>query len=334
MIDAALPTHVIAVLRTIRRPITSLFPLLALLVGCADDSPVTTDTAAAAGCDANLDAPVCLAADQLKACAQGTWQFIDCDAACQQAGLTAVGCGADPVSGSPSCLCGGGAVTTGTDSGEGTAGESGGPACVSYGASCQTDEDCCAAEDGEAVCATSSMGRFCVQTCAQDLDCVSQCCVDHPSGAKACAPISECGGPCTPKYGACGADSECCGFDAGEAYCLDNGDGGHCRPTCHQDGDCSQGCCHAIDNGDLVCAASHYCADDNPFLCNNPGQSCSAHEDCCDYENNGSQCINFGGGNVLCAQTCLLDSQCLSGCCAPTEDGPNVCVAAVFCEGG
>lgn len=337
VIDGDTLTHLLGMSPQTRRSISSLVPCIALIFGCADDSPAMTATAASAGCDANVDAAVCLAADQLKACVQGSWQYLDCEAACEHAGLSALGCGADPVGGAPSCLCGGGAGTPGMGTGESSgsaASESAGPACVSYGASCQTDEDCCASEVGEAVCATSSMGRFCVQTCAQDQDCPSQCCVAHPSGAHACAHVSECGGPCSSDYGPCGADSDCCGFESGAAYCLDHGDGGHCRPTCHQDSDCSQGCCHSLDKGDRVCAAPHYCADDNPFLCNNPGQSCSAHEDCCDHEREGSQCVNFGGGNVLCAQTCILDSQCLSGCCVPTEDGPKVCVSAVFCEGG
>lgn len=335
---------VIIVTRTFSLTLPSLLSFL-LFGGCSDDSPVDTATATAVspGCDANVDAPICLSADQLKLCTEGTWQFVDCDAACEQAGFEAVGCGVDPVGGSVACLCGGGSAVTGeADSESNTAGTASattsettgdGPECVSYGASCQVDLDCCASDVGEAVCAASAMGKFCVQTCTQDLDCTTQCCVDHSSGAKACAPIAECGGPCTSKYGTCGADSECCGYEAGEAYCLDNGDGGHCRPTCFQDDDCSQDCCHAIDNGDSVCAAPHYCANDNPFLCNNPGQSCAAHVDCCDYENDGSQCINFGGGNILCAESCILDSQCLSGCCAPTERGPNVCASAAFCRG-
>lgn len=63
--------------------------------------------------------------------------------------------------------------------------------------------------------------------------------------------------------------------------------------------------------------------------CTDPGYDCSAST-CCD----GSVCVGFEDGAILCAATCSTGSDCASGCCAATDDGTGVCAGPEYCGGG
>ena len=296
-----------------------------LIAACGQDSDAGGDGNSAA-CRAGIDAASCQSSDELKACAQDLWQYVDCDVACQQAGLSALGCGADPDSGEASCLCGGPGVVTG-----GGGNDDGGNNCEPVDAPCEVNGDCCDA--GDVLCVNDGTSSTCLKACASDGECSSGCCVDLEGGGGACAASAYCGSSCSDDFGPCEKQGECCGYPTGEAFCVDDGDGGTCHPSCDVNSDCGSSCCAELESGDSVCAPSEVCGDDNPppSMCHDPGESCAVNGDCCDYDLDLAYCVNYGDNNVVCAAACFSGDDCFSGCCATLQDGSGACSAPEFC---
>lgn len=70
-----------------------------------------------------------------------------------------------------------------------------------------------------------------------------------------------------------------------------------------------------------------------PLACTRSGADCSGKANACC---NGSTCVfdTKNPSKAVCADTCLKDSQCASGCCAVLTEGTQaVCSPATYCAG-
>jgi hypothetical protein len=246
------------------------------------------------------DPPQCIDGGTLELCGPGAqWQTLTCAVHCQQTlGAQSVGCGYDLQSGGDACLC---VIEAPPNPSSGdptnTTNSDGGN---DDGGNDDGGNDDGGNDDGGDDVGDDDVG---------DDD-------DGDDGDDK---------PCAADYGDCSSQADCCGYKAGAAFCVDNGGGGSCQPVCAGDSDCASDCCAELNNGETVCSPANYC----PTECTSPGNACEAQSDCCD----GSSCVNFGGGDVLCASDCTYDWECMSGCCAALEQGGGVCGPASICGG-
>ena len=262
------------------------------------------DDDSAKACEVS-DPPQCLDAGTLEQCGPSAeWQTLSCAVQCQQTlGAPSLGCGYSTQLDSEACLCvvedppdsGGNTTnTTNSDSGNNDSGNS----------------DSGNNDSGNNDSGNSDSGNNDADADGGDAD------------ADGGVP------PCAPAYDGCASNGDCCGFTEGAAFCVDNGGGGTCRPVCAGDSDCGSDCCAELNNGETVCSPANFCPDDPPH-CTGSGYSCDASSECCP----GNTCVNFGGGDVLCAFECTYGEECNSGCCAPLEQGGGVCAPTSYCGG-
>ena len=66
--------------------------------------------------------------------------------------------------------------------------------------------------------------------------------------------------------------------------------------------------------------------DGGSTTCSAVDEPCSVQVDCCNFLAGTGFCVE-----QACADTCFVDADCLSGCCAPVDNGSRVCSAATFC---
>lgn len=91
---------------------------------------------------------------------------------------------------------------------------------------------------------------------------------------------------------------------------------------CEKDTDCK---------GDRICDDGE-CVDDGASSgsgsCTEVGKVCSSANTCC----SDALCVGVEGEESRCADQCTLDSQCVSGCCAPlSNSSARVCSDPSFC---
>ncbi len=86
-------------------------------------------------------------------------------------------------------------------------------------------------------------------------------------------------------------------------------------------------------SGGTADAAPDSKADASPDggTCVATGKACTADSQCCNFQSQSGFCVDFGSGG-LCADSCAVDSDCNSGCCASSSLG-LVCSAMSFCAG-
>ena len=243
------------------------------------------------------DPPQCIDAGTLEQCGPSAeWQTLSCAVQCQQTlGAPSLGCGYSTQLDSEACLC---IVDDPPDSGGNSTNT--------------TNNDSSNNDSGNNDSGNSDSGNNDSGDADADAD-----------GGEADDDDDDGDPPCAPDYGGCSVNGDCCGFPAEAAFCVDNGGGGACQPVCNDNSDCGSGCCAALNNGETVCSPANYCE------CTDPGYACDANSDCCE----GNSCVNFGGGDVLCAFDCTYGEECNSGCCAPLEQGGGVCAPTSFCGG-
>jgi hypothetical protein len=96
---------------------------------------------------------------------------------------------------------------------------------------------------------------------------------------------------------------------------------------CGSDNDCAEG--RICQDGACV-SSGHPVGGGTPGgpVCAPTGDACNTHGDCCNYKQGTGYCVNG-----VCDDSCTSDSNCLSNCCYPTEQGHYVCQPTVQCEG-
>jgi hypothetical protein len=137
----------------------------------------------------------------------------------------------------------------------------GGSGCRDTGFTCDVTSNCC---DAAAVCVDLGAGGpgVCAAQCALQTDCQSGCCTHLSDFTGVCASLDTCGGPgCRDTGSSCDVNADCCGFAAGDAFCVDLGAGGPgaCLASCSDDSDCRNGCCVTLDDGSGACAPAELC---------------------------------------------------------------------------
>ncbi len=195
--------------------------------------------------------------------------------------------------------------------------------CVSEGASCETDSDCC----GTRVCLDQGRGRLrCSQTCSDDSECESGCCADYLEiGTAICAAAEECESPCKRSGEICQEDSECCLSECVTG--TENPDFVGCRAGCNRDEDCATGCCQVYSNATWgFCVVAKYCG------CGAEGAACGMYEPACCEDH---ECTSTDAeGEFTCKPHCQQHSDCPSNCCVPIRDTDfSVCYDASYCGG-
>lgn len=130
----------------------------------------------------------------------------------------------------------------------------------------------------------------------------------------------------------CGGDGEACcdgsACDAGLSC-----DGGVCRGASACGGE-GQACCGGTCSGSLECSGG-VCARPAPSCTRSIDQSCASDAECCDDPISGAPAACTGiDGVFTCRAECSSNAQCLSGCCAPRDDGVRVCSPTAFCSTG
>jgi hypothetical protein len=103
----------------------------------------------------------------------------------------------------------------------------------------------------------------------------------------------------------------------------------------------SLGCSQPEDNSCSVrgssCSDSYECCGDDVcdgWQCVALGPACTAtdnfcmnHTDCCNFDQGTGWCVDN-----ICKDSCLVGSNCVSGCCAPTSiSGVSTCADASYC---
>lgn len=71
--------------------------------------------------------------------------------------------------------------------------------------------------------------------------------------------------------------------------------------------------------------------DDGSTVCAQAGDPCSINGDCCGFAESTTLCTSFEGSPAVCADVCFFDSDCVSGCCVPLDQGGSVCGASALC---
>ncbi len=130
------------------------------------------------------------------------------------------------------------------------------------------------------------------------------------------------GGMCSQKLESCTANGDCCGYESGDNFCVNTGNGAICAITCTSGSQCASGCCASLEGGGSVCAPSNYCE----ASCRATGSSCTTNGACCGFASGNALCV---GG--VCAATCSYGSDCKSGCCATLTSGKHACGPASLC---
>lgn len=69
---------------------------------------------------------------------------------------------------------------------------------------------------------------------------------------------------------------------------------------------------------------------DDGGACVPTGDPCAINGDCCGFEDETTLCTSFEGPTA-CADICVFDDDCVSGCCVPLEGGGSVCGPSSFC---
>ena len=70
---------------------------------------------------------------------------------------------------------------------------------------------------------------------------------------------NDSGAQCSETGSGCAVNGDCCGFDNGEASCIDTGSGFVCAALCEFNEDCASGCCAALEGGGGACAPQDFC---------------------------------------------------------------------------
>jgi hypothetical protein len=130
----------------------------------------------------------------------------------------------------------------------------------------------------------------------------------------------------------CEVNGECCGFEDGDALCVNDGVNTICHQTCTSDSECGSGCCGETDTGDGVCVPEVYCEDDEEPICYEPGYACEINLDCCGFTQGDASCVNFAEG-LYCSAACTWGSDCNSGCCVALDNGLGACAPDYYCGG-
>ena len=165
--------------------------------------------------------------------------------------------------------------------------------------------------------------------CSKDTDCAGgRICVEGECQAVSGGGGSAGGGTggdggtagiCLPASSACGINGDCCNFREGQGYCVS----GRCADSCALNSDCVSGCCAALEGGGNACAPTEVCG-----VCSSTGSACSQNGDCCNFREGRGYCVSG-----RCADSCVLNSDCVSGCCALLEGGGRACAPASICGG-
>ncbi len=66
-------------------------------------------------------------------------------------------------------------------------------------------------------------------------------------------------------------------------------------------------------------------------VCTATSSACTSDSQCCSWQQNHGYCVNYGS-ETLCADSCTVNSDCVSGCCATTQQGHNVCAPSSTCN--
>lgn len=148
------------------------------------------------------------------------------------------------------------------------------PTCADDYDQCNANVDCCGFADKHAFCVNDGDSALCRPTCDTDADCPSGCCALLDSGDSVCAPADICDGSppaCQDTGEACAANSDCCGYSAGDAVCVDYGGGDVvCAAICYFHGQCQSGCCAPLEDGTGACSPGQFCNSVEPFASTSP----------------------------------------------------------------
>ncbi len=135
---------------------------------------------------------------------------------------------------------------------------------------------------------------------------------------------------CSNPGESCAVNGDCCGFNAGDSYCVS----GTCAAACTDSTDkttCVSTCCAPLAVSGFACAPVALCNGS----CFQAGEPCSVNSDCCNFLAGDGYCV---GG--YCADECSPDSiqngvssECVSGCCAPLEGTSDyACAPEYICQ--
>jgi hypothetical protein len=168
---------------------------------------------------------------------------------------------------------GGASGASGASGAAGTGGSSGD--CAMDVEPCEVNGDCCGFSAGENVCVDTgdaTLGSACLVVCTANSQCQSNCCATlQNSTTRVCGPAALCGGSndggtCADDLEPCETNGDCCGFAAGENFCVDTGTpppqglGVACLIACTTNSQCQSGCCAALEGGmGRVCGPVSLC---------------------------------------------------------------------------
>lgn len=124
---------------------------------------------------------------------------------------------------------------------------------------------------------------------------------------------------CVGVGSSCAINNDCCTFRSGTGYCVS----GRCADACNSNAECNSNCCAVLVSGNRACSGSSACTSS----CRATGALCSVNGDCCNFLGGTGYCVDD-----VCRDSCLRNSECVSGCCAPLVGGGSVCNATQFCR--
>jgi hypothetical protein len=160
-------------------------------------------------------------------------------------------------------------------------------------------------------------------TCADFGTCVAPTgiprCLCDPGSVEsglACVPLWTL--TCTDTGALCSSSGECCNFRKGEGSCVS----GRCTDSCTENADCRSGCCAPLVGGGKACGPVSQCSP----ACAPVGRACTTNGDCCNFINDRGYCVDG-----VCADSCVLNSECTSNCCAPLVGGGFTCSPRSSC---
>jgi len=257
------------------------------------------------------------------------------------------------------CLCPGGAmgVQTCNDLGNGYGSCAGCPGAVDSGTPTQNDAVACTPNCGARRCGDNGCGGSCGscaagQACTAAGTCAASTCTPNCTG-RSCG-MDGCGGSCgsCSGTGSCNAmTGQCCTPNCDGRSCGPDGCGGvcgtcpgglvcdsvrgSCTPTCTPTcagrncgpNNCGTGSCGTCLSGQ-ACSPSGTCVS---ACFARVGDACTADADCCADRGVTTRCVRLTGVGTVCTAACANNSDCVSGCCAPLNDGTRACNVALFC---
>ena len=130
---------------------------------------------------------------------------------------------------------------------------------------------------------------------------------------------------CVEEGDNCTQESDCC--NAGMFTCI----GGYCVQPCNNGDQCSSGCCASI-SFEATNDVATVCVQIEACTCGETNAPCTRNDDCCGFfDQNGNGVPSASCVDNICKDSCLVNSDCVTNCCAENTAGFRSCTDREFC---